>query len=122
MLRADHTPDGRLGQGIQRAGRAGGGLADQSGREMDILDLVSLAQWSQTLWRIAEAPGSDQPTYAHPEATRIRTDGSAHAACLRAEISQGGIPAFTTGTKRRAIAVSNLCVGKMDMRSAWSGV
>src|SRR5262249_52434794 len=89
MLRADLAPDGLLGQGLQRARRSRGGLADQPGRKVDVLDLVPLVQRTETLWRIAETPSADQSAHVHLEAAGIRANERAHAAYLWAETSQG---------------------------------
>src|SRR5262245_7531138 len=47
------------------------------GRQVEVLDLVFLAGWNQTLRTIATALAAGLPTNAHHPIARIRTGGSA---------------------------------------------
>ncbi len=68
-------------------------LVGQPGRPMEVLDLVSSVQWTQTLRRIAAAPSPGEPADAHRPATGTRTDGGAWhlRGCPKGRIRVDGI-------------------------------
>src|SRR5258708_15490995 len=112
-LRAALAPDGDLGEVVWRADRPAVRLAREPGRPMEVLDLVSFAQRTQTLQRSAATPSPGHPANAYPPIAAVRADGGASPADLGARPPQGRIHPFGTRTEVSAAASSNVWVGKV---------